>query len=472
MVIPRTLAFVVLLALTLLGLGQGVPIQPTRDPAAKINIGDVLTINVAGAEQYGGEVTVLSDGSINGRFGRLVVKDKTLEQATAMIVTALKKYIIDPEVTVSIKTQRVEVVYVLSARATESGVFPLAPEMDLRQLVALVKFEEDPDQLDATLSRKGQPPIEINLPKLLRGGNDDDNVKLEPNDLLTILPKAYVRIWVTGLVSKPGELRIPQGSDPYKAIAAAGGILPTVTGSTTPMPSNDLQISIRRGPELISVPLRQIAGAKQIRLENGDTVIVQQAEMIRVTVSGEVVSPGEFVVRKDTTLNAAIAKAGDARPSGTLQDVLVIRRDDVFRIDASAVANGKPVPFELKDGDLVFVGRNERTILVLGEVKKPGRYLIPDNQTLHAADGLALAEGLLPEGTLRRVFLARAGKDGRMMVVQFNLDEFLKSGILASNPKLEPGDILLFGEIKGVNISHLAQFLSSALIIDSLFRRR
>ena len=36
-----------------------------------------------------------------------------------------------------------------------------------------------------------------------------------------------------------------------------------------------------------------------------------------------------------------------------------------------------------------------------------------------------------------------------MEITQFNLDEFLKDGKLESNPAIQPGDCLLFGQPKG-----------------------
>src|SRR5688500_19072432 len=146
-----------------------------------------------------------------------------------------------------------------------------------------------------------------------------------------------------------------------------------------------------------------------------------------------------------------------------------MRKGEMIRVDASAPAGGgKPAPFDLETGDLVYVQRNERAIHVFGEVAKSGKVLMEDQKEYRLSDALALAGGLSDKGTLRRVYLARPGPDGKVVIQQFNLDEYLKDGKAASNPVLQSGDSVLFGQPKGFNLSVVSQVVSTGLLFQSV----
>lgn len=226
-------------------------------------------------------------------------------------------------------------------------------------------------------------------------------------------------------------------------------------------------------------PVRKIELPKLLRgdpeiwngpLEPGD-VVTFLSKTFRVTVSGEVNDPGQITIRTDTQIAAVIATAKGITKEGTLENVLVFRGPDVYQVDVAAAQKGKAPNFTLQPGDSVFVRKSENTVYALGEVRTPGRYVIPDNRDYHAADLLASAQGLNAQGSLRRVTLVRPGEDGKFVATQFNLDEFLKGGKIASNPKLQKGDILLFSQPRAVQLLSLNQIASTAFLLTGLFRR-
>ena len=193
-------------------------------------------------------------------------------------------------------------------------------------------------------------------------------------------------------------------------------------------------------------------------------------KMFRVSVSGEVNEPGDYMVREDGQLIAAIAQAKGVTNFGTLKNVLVFRGQDVYDIDVSAAETGKPVSFPLEAGDSIVVRKSENAVYILGEVRMPGRYVIPDGKKLFASDVLALAQGLTPTGSLRRMALVRPGKDGKYQATSYNLDEFLKSGKAASNPELQSGDILLFNQPKAFQLVNLNQIASTAFLLNGIIK--
>jgi protein involved in polysaccharide export with SLBB domain len=107
---------------------------------------------------------------------------------------------------------------------------------------------------------------------------------------------------------------------------------------------------------------------------------------------------------------------------------------------------------------------------VLGGVREPGTFFMEDGKSYRLADALAMAKGLVERGSLRRAMvLTRVGD--KFTTQSYNLDEFLKDGRLASNPELKPGDVVLFGQPKGITTQSATQFLSGLLVFNSLLRK-
>lgn len=78
-------------------------------------------------------------------------------------------------------------------------------------------------------------------------------------------------------------------------------------------------------PSQITSMLRK--GYKRILSEPNITTVVRSFAPIRIYVSGEVVTPGEYlVVGQPLTLTQAIARAGGIKNSGMQDKVLIIRR--------------------------------------------------------------------------------------------------------------------------------------------------
>lgn len=430
----------------------------TDKPALRLKVGDSVTIT----GPYGGDFVIQQDGAIYGRgFGRLVLEGKTWSEGQSVARKALKPYVLETEVFLTIKQVRQEVVYLVGASGR--GPVELTPNLSLRQLLASAQVDKDADLMEAQVFRGSTRIRTVNVGDFLASTEADE--QLQPNDVITLSPTAFVRVWVTGLVAKSGQLKLPAGTDAYKAIAEAGGFHAAESG----MQQDETKIVVRRGPETIELPAKQNAGSKPIVLEAGDTVVVTTPEIKRITVAGEVERPGEVVVRGDSSLMGVIALAGGPTDEGTLTNVMVLRQGELYNFDVTASISNEPAAaFTVQAGDLLVVQKNQDAFQVLGEVGKPGKFLMANDRTYRLSDALALAGGLSPKGTLRRVFLSRAGANGKVVVTQYNLDEYLKDGRIESNPKLQPGDCVLFTTPKGVTIGVASQLLSGALLFDSL----
>jgi polysaccharide biosynthesis/export protein len=443
-----------------------------RPAAVVLGPGDVVAVTVFGQEKYSGEFTVMEDGTLSGPgFGRIVASGRTIEQVESTIVDAFKRIFKDPRVTVFIKTQANSLVYVIGS-LRDVGTLTHVPGRTLLELVLSVGLPADPDLLEATLYRRGGETFPIDLEALLRGDESQWNGEILPYDSLIILPKRYIRVTISpngfgAPGGKSGEMRLPAGVDLYAALAEAGGV-----GNLNGHLLDEINIIVRRGSAVHTLPAKQNPTQPLFALQSGDSIFVQGPDMIRVTVSGEVIEPREVTVQKDTTITGVLALAKGITPQGLMSDVVVLRGNEAYRVNARGPVEGRAGDgFALQNNDVVFVRPNERALFALGTVTNPGRYLIPDAEEWRASELLARAGGLAEGGTLRRVVLIRPDENGRFVPREFHLDDFLKHGREEANPALQPGDILMFGQPRGITIGNASSIVSSALLLTPLLRR-
>ncbi len=440
-------------------LSASLLVQAPSTAPLRLKAGDVLTITAP--ETYGGEFSVMADGAIYGKgFGRLNVAGLTVSDSEKALRIALKRFVKEQQVFLTLRAQRPDFVFLVGqTRGPAQGPTPWLPEITLRQVLSQAELSGPLDQLEVSLLRQGQSVYRETVEEAMKDGGSDP--RLNPNDIVSILPLERIRVWVGGAVKNPGEIRLRPGSDLSRAIATVGGIQ---SGGQDGF--DELEVVVRRGPQVTRYPTRDVATLQTIPIEAGDDISVVLPTGTRITVTGKVVKPGEVLLKGDQSLQKAIAMAGGPSAEGTLSLVRVMRQGEMFTFDI----NKTDTKFDLQPNDLVLVERNQRSFYVLGEVAKGGRYLMDDDREYRVSDALAAAGGLVSRGTLRRVYLARPGSDGKAVVKQFHLDEYLKDGKLESNPILKPGDCLLFGQPKGVTIAGATQVLSSFVLFETLVR--
>lgn len=462
----RSLSLILGLGIIAVGIGQS-----SQPAPLKLKIGDQVKVVVLGFEQYTGDYTVLSDGSITGiGFGRIMGSGKTLAQVEAEIRPKLARYVRNPDLSVIMTQERLSQVFVVGSatgaddsRSVASGAFPLTPGMDLRQLLSLAPIPGKNDLFEYRVYRNGKLFKQIDPVALIRGEDSQWNGPLQANDMLAVTPVSLAKIWVLGMVKNPGEKRVLTGSNVYQAVASAGEV------SANPNDYQELEVQIRRGPEVYTIPIKAAADAQAMIIENGDTILVQPPTVLKVSVGGLVNTPGAYEFRPGTALQTAVsAKGSGVADGGTLKNVWVLRGSEIFVVDATLTGSGFK-PFVLENGDSIFVLKNDRIFHVLGEVERPGKIWMEDNREYRLVDALSATGGLRDRGSLRRAYVL-SNEGGKAITRQYNLDEFLKDGKLEANPVLKPGDVVLFGQPKGITVQNASQLLSGALLVNSLFK--
>ncbi|HLQ14076.1 MAG TPA: SLBB domain-containing protein [Steroidobacteraceae bacterium] len=178
---------------------------------------------------------------------------------------------------------------------------------------------------------------------------------------------------------------------------------------------------------------RQIEGALRsgkFLVDPHVTITVTQSRSQRVSVLGEVGTPGRYTIESNETIFDLLAQAGGTKE--TSADVAYLMRTDKngtverFEVNLKPLTGGqKPLPTRsLQGGDSVYVPRAEQ-FYIFGEVTTPNMYRIEPGMTVLQA--IARAGGITPRGSKSRLEIKRKGADGKEVTIKARGDDPVKA---------------------------------------------
>src|SRR5512140_40099 len=154
------------------------------------------------------------------------------------------------------------------------------------------------------------------------------------------------------------------------------------------------------------------AAARRILLDVRVDVSLTRLRMFKVSVGGEVRSPGVYAATAVTRLQELLREAGGLTDSAAVRDIRIqppqggpVRHVDLLPFLLQGRVTGSN-PF-LSDGQSVFVPRRSRLVRVQGAVIYPGTYDLPDSGT--TVSGLLDLVGLEPNAAPDRISLVAGG---------------------------------------------------------------
>ena len=240
-----------------------------------------------------------------------------------------------------------------------------------------------------------------------------DAIAIGPGDLLDLtvfdVPELILKVQVdsSGAVSLPliGDLKL------------AG------------MTVRDAQLLIAR-----DLVVRQMVKKPEVML------LIEQFATQGVTVYGEVNTPGIYPLMGPHKLYDAISVAGGftAKAGRTVTILHKGRMDDPETVHLS---RGQPVEqanVTIYPGDTIIVSK-AGVVYVLGEVNKPGAFLLEDNTSMSVMKAVALAQGTTKLASLRDTKIIKETPQG-MVQSQIRLDKIYRGK--ASDLALEAEEIV------------------------------
>lgn len=118
------------------------------------------------------------------------------------------------------------------------------------------------------------------------------------------------------------------------------------------------------------------------------------------------------------------------------------------------------------DGARSGVEKLKMNTYILGQVAKPGLYVVPDDTDFLTL--LALAGGPREDAKLTKIRIVRPIAEGEK-VLWVNFKEYLETGDTELIPALQPGDTIVVSGTIFYAFSRVADFLSKAAIALSVY---
>lgn len=217
-------------------------------------------------------------------------------------------------------------------------------------------------------------------------------MQLGPGDAISLRVYGQPDMDATQYIADDGTIRV----------ALAGAV--TVGGLSPTQASQRVEHALRSGKYLVNPHV---------------TITVTESRSQRVSVLGEVRTPGRYAIENNTSVLDVLALAGGGTPD-CAETVYILRpgvNGTVNRIpvNLSALATGEggtSAP-TLRAGDSLLAPRADR-FYIYGEVQRPNTYRLEPGMTLVQA--LVTAGGVTPRGSERRIEIRRRDANGRTII--------------------------------------------------------
>ena len=346
----------------------------------------------------------------------------------------------------------------------------------------------------------------------------------EPDISIRLLEPRPITIAISGEIGNPGSYTIPViGREPGIRYPTVTQVIQQAGGITQSADISRVQIRRRQGRGAtinIRAFLQNGNPNQDITLRDGDTIFIPTATRVTptqarqlattsistdvnkprtVSVLGEVVRPGSYVVLGGNTqidrttaglptITRALQIAGGITPAADIRNIQIRRpnkagRTQVFRVNLWQFlqAGDENQDLILQDGDTIFIPtttinpaearqlnnvnfardiNKPRNVSVLGEVTRPGSYVIlgGDTQIDRTTAGLPtvtralqLAGGITAAADIRNIQIRRPNQAGGEQVFRVNLWEFLQAGDTNQDFVLEDGDTIFIPTLTTFN---------------------
>ncbi len=296
---------------------------------------------------------------------------------------------------------------------------------------------------DLIVDREGQVFIEnVGLVKLA-----GQTLKQARKKLLKLLGRSYsslekgkafldvsvgklrsIRVFVVGEVKAPGVFTVPALSTPLQMLFYAGGVTDKASLRNIKVVRNDQLVAtvdfyqfLKYGKEFSNV-----------RLQTHDVIVVPTVQK-RVHLTGAVVKPAIYELKKEEGLKALIALAGGFLENAYIENIQIQRFVDnkELKLISTNFRNLQKAPkdFALKNGDRISVPFMNRELLnyvtISGPIYGPERFEYRPGMTIK--DLMKQIDSIRGDAYLERVQITRVLPNRRQQIFSLNLKEILES---------------------------------------------
>ncbi len=333
------------------------------------------------------------------------------------------------------------------------------------ELAHLVRINED-------LTRD---MFEINLGETL-SGNDSDNMDLQPFDILYVYNKnsifnAFKTVEVNGAVKRPGRYPYFNDMEVNDLLVQAGGLTNDVYQVKLELMRVDPMANDPNSfGKLISVPHfithedfgENFHDESMGDLKPHDVLFVREDPHFklnkRVTISGEVMYPGEYaILHPDESITEIIKRAGGLTEEAYPEASTLSRNEKNINISLHEMLlhPGSDLDYKVLNGDVINIFSHPAIITVSGEVNNPGIFKFIQGATVK--DYIDLAGGFTENASKNDVWIQSPGGGGESINPPF-------LGIHLT-PKVKDGSVITVArtEKEGIDKTEFAKEITAIL---------
>jgi polysaccharide export outer membrane protein len=160
---------------------------PQDDHPFILGAEDQISILIYGSAEFSGAHLIRPDGKITIPFlGDVVAAGLSPVELGNMIRERLKKYIVDPDVSVSVNAVNSKRFYI-QGEVGRTGAFPLlVPTRVLEALVNAGGFKDFANQKKIVIMRATGERLNFNYKEVIRGKKMEQNIYLKPGDIIIV----------------------------------------------------------------------------------------------------------------------------------------------------------------------------------------------------------------------------------------------------------------------------------------------
>jgi protein involved in polysaccharide export with SLBB domain len=423
-----------------------------------IGPGDEIIVNIFGYQEAKHSLRVTAEGDISIPYaGTIYVAGLTIEQATIKIKNKLASSGYSnirtglTKVNVSIGRIRSIKVTILG-EVNKPGTYTLP---SLATVFNALYLSGGPNEIGSMRNiqvvRNGKIIDQLDMYDFLVNGNQSGNILLRDQDVIRI-PAYAARVSFEGEVKRTGLFEVKEGESLQQLLNYAGGFTDSAfTASVKAYKTTDTEKMI------YDVASDKFASYFPSRSETFQIGKVINRYANRVIIQGAVYLPGEYELSSGLTLSQLIRKAQglkeEAYPDrGFITRVRSDVSEEVISFNPTDIMKGSVKDIELKKDDEVTISsvlnfRDKQTILINGEVRKPGEFAYKDNMSLR--DALLLSGGFTDAASPQRIEIARrvkgSGTDTSDMKIAevINVQSIESLALAANETKLRPWDVIV-----------------------------
>ncbi|MCK4244209.1 MAG: SLBB domain-containing protein [Candidatus Omnitrophica bacterium] len=260
---------------------------------------------------------------------------------------------------------------------------------------------------------------------------------------VSVAVKEYKSQKVTVLgEAKPGTYALRGPSKLLEFLTSIGGF--TESADTSKV------IIARADGSSVTIDLNKILfkgeEKENIYLQSGDRIHIPslKASGSEITVLGET-KPGAYPLKREIRVLDFIASIGGTTKDADISRIRLTRKDGtlhLINLNRILFENDEKENLVLEPGDRIYIpslAKSGQKILILGEVKSPGVYLVKER--IRLSEAIARAGSFSEEAILSRIKVIRGNLE-KPEVLSLNLAKLLKKGEKRDDIFLEPDDIV------------------------------